>query len=240
MFKHWMKATAVAVLLGVSVLGCGAQEEAAVSTQAEARYEKISDTLYVDDAAVRVNDDQAGDAKQIKDQVENLVLRVLHASYQGRIGTVDGDFIKAPGLEAELGARIAYLAQKYDDAEFANTAAYLRINHFDIQDDAAKVICDVAIKDPETGDVKVENHEGYVFVKDGDHWCLINDIVDTGRGGAKVLEALVENTNPTDWKTTYSYENLKRSDYEDAPDFVAFLSDDGITADPEKVSADAQ
>lgn len=236
MFRKYIFIMVAILFFSMVSFGCSPQENAASSTTT---YTKVSDSLYVDDTTVQISKEQQRDAEKIKKQVESYVLRVLYSSYNGRIGTIDGDFISSPGLEAEMDARIVYIAQKYDDEDFSNTSAYLKYEIFDIQNDTAKVIVSVYMKNPSTGDIKAENHEGYVFVKDENNWFLINDIVDTGQGGATVLNALAKNTDPEEWKTAYSYENLKRSDYETGHDFRYFMNNDGsMSVDPEKIKSE--
>ena len=170
--------------------------------------------------------------------MRSYVSRVLVASYYGRLGVVDGDFIAASGLEAELDARIGYIAEKYKDQGLEDGVPYLRITQFAMQDDAAKVLVDFALHDPETDEVLVENQEAWLFIKDGHDWKLINNIVDTGRGGDAMLEEVAASDDPGAWRTVYSFEQCKRSDYEDAQDFSDFLGDDGKHADPAKVAAE--
>ena len=83
----------------------------------------------------------------------------------------------------------------------------------------------------------IENHEGYVFIKEENDWKLINNIVDTGNGGDATLDALSKSDDPKEWRTTYNFEQLKRSDYKDAHDFTYYLNDQ-YEADPQKIAED--
>lgn len=236
MLNRKIKIVFTTIFITLVLFGCSSQENADSSPTT---YNKLSDHLYVDDTALQINEEQRRDATKIKKQVANYVLSILNSSYNGRIGTVDGDFIAVPGLEAEIDARIVYLAQKYKDEDFSKTAAYLQYEVFDIQNDTAKVIVSVYMKNPTTGDIKAENHEGYIFIKDKNDWLLVNNIVDTGQGGSEILNELAKNTDPDEWRTDYSYENLKRSDYEDAPDYRYFMKGDGsMSVDPEKIKTE--
>ena len=52
------------------------------------------------------------------------------------------------------------------------------------------------MKNPDPNEILATNHEGYNFEKKGKEWILINNIVDTGLGGDKVLKQLEENNKP--------------------------------------------
>lgn len=222
--------------LAVALCGCSAATNSSAST--EANYKNISNdedfSFYIDDSAVHVDKKDAAEAKKVTDEVQSYVLSIFHRAYNGRIGVVDGDLINAPGLEAELDARIQYIALTYRDQSFSKAAPYLRYETFDLKDDTAKVIFTFEMKNPNTNEVLAKNHEGYIFVKDGRDWLLANNIVDTGRGGDKVLQELAANDDPQAWRTTYAYSQLKRSDYEDDHDFIYYWRDD-IDADIHKV-----
>ncbi len=217
--------------LAVTLCGCGADTT-------ETSYSTINSgdgfVFYVNRDAVQVDKAQAADAKAITDEVESYALTILNCPYNGRIGVVDGDRISEPGLEAELDARIQYIALSYRDQSFSNAAPYLRYDTFDLKDDTAKVIITFEMKNPDTNEVLAKNHEGYIFIKDGRDWLLANNIVDTGRGGDKILQELAANDDPQAWRTTYAYSQLKRSDYEDDHDFTYYWKDD-IDADMHKV-----
>lgn len=231
-----------ALILALALSGCGTETAEGPSASSEVSYTKITnsdgDAFYLDDSVVDVAADAQADAKKITDAVQRYVVTVLYGPYRGRLGVVDGDFIAASGLEAELDARIGYIAEKYKDQGLADGGPYLRITQFAMKDDAAKVLVDFALCDPETDDVLVENQEAWLFIKDGRDWKLINNIVDTGRGGDAMLEEVAANDDPGAWRTTYSFEQCKRSDYEDAQNFLYFLGDDGKHADPAKVAAE--
>lgn len=235
-------AIALFLVLMLALSGCGTEAAEGLSASSEASYTKITnsegDAFYLDDSVVDVAADAQADAKEITDRVRSYVSRVLVASYYGRLGVVDGDFIAASGLEAELDARIGYIAEKYKDQGLEDGVPYLRITQFAMQDDAAKVLVDFALHDPETDEVLVENQEAWLFIKDGRDWKLINNIVDTGRGGDAMLEEVAASDDPGAWRTVYSFEQCKRSDYEDAQDFSDFLAGDGKHADPDKVAAE--
>ena len=243
MMKPFRKGVVIGACLLVLLAGCSTNSDQAsrVSNppESEEHYTKITNgdgfDFYVDDEAIQVAEDEQADAKKITDLVESYVMRVLYSSYNGRIGVVDGDTIAAPGLEAEMNARIAYLAEKYKDQDFSAMDPYLSYQVFEIKDDAAKVIVSFEMRNTKTGDVGVDNHEGYVFIKEGNDWKLINNIVDTGKGGAATLEALAKSDDPEAWRTTYSYEQLKRSDYEDAPDYSYYLNEQ-FEVDPQKMA----
>ena len=243
--KRLRKGLVAAVCLLVLLAGCsshgGAGSDLSSAAESEGTYTKITNDkgvdFYVDDDAVQVAENEQADAKKIADGVDSYVLRVLYASYNCRIGGLDGDLIAASGLEAEMHARIAYIAEKYHDQDFSDMDPYLRFQVFDIKEDTAKVIVSFEMRNTKTGEVGIENHEGYVFIKDGNRWKLVNNIVDTGHGGATTLDALAKSDDPEAWRTTYSYEQLKRSDYEDAHDFTYYMNEQG-EADPQKIAED--
>lgn len=232
----------IALILVPGLGGCGTDAVESLSVTSEDQYTKLTDSegdvFYLDDNAIDVAEDEQVDAKEISDQVQAYVMRVLVDSYRGEIGVVDGDFIAASGLEAELNARMAYIAEKYKGQDLADGVPIIRIVQFAMKDDSAKVLVDVALHDPETDKVLVEDHEAYLFIKTGTDWKLINNIVDTGRGGDEMLKEVAASDEPESWRTTYSYEQCKRSDYENAQDFCYFLGDDGKHADPEKVAVE--
>lgn len=219
--------------LGLTLCGCS-------TDTSDANYTKISGSdgfsFYVDRNAVQVDKAQTADAKKITDEVESYVLTIFNRPYNGYIGVVDGDGISdsEPDLEAELDARIQYIALTYRNQNFSKAAPYLHYDTFDLKDDTAKVIISFEMKNPDTNDVLAQNHEGYIFVKNGRDWELINNIVDTGRGGDNILQELAANDDPAAWRTTYAYSQLKRSDYEDDHDFYYYWKDD-LDADIHKI-----
>ncbi|MEE0435999.1 MAG: hypothetical protein UDB11_11480 [Peptococcaceae bacterium] len=233
----------LACCLTLGLCACGAEEPEQVSASApEESYTKITSAdgvdFYVDDSVVQVSDDVQADAKKITDAVESYALGVLYRGYEGNIGVVDSDKIAVLGLAAELDARTAYIAEAFSDEDFSEAAPYLRYEQFEMTDDAAKVIVTFEMKNPETDEVIADNHEGYVFKKEANDWLLVNNIVDTGHGGDEALAALADDDDAAAWTTTFSYETMKRSDYEAAHDFTYFLGEDGKTADPAKVAAE--
>lgn len=219
----------ICLMLLLSACGANSQEELSVADDAD--YTRITtnngEDFYVDDKVVQVDDTQAVDAKKITDAVESYVLTVLDGPYRGRIGVVDGDFISAPGLEQELDARIKYIAATEKNQNISECDPYLRFETFDIQDDCAKVIVSFELRNSSNDEVIAENHEGYIFVKDGKYWKLENNIVDTGKGGADILRQLADNKDAQVWRTEYSYTQLKRSDYEDAYDYSYYVNENG-------------
>lgn len=233
----------LACCLTLGLCACGAEEPEQVSASApEESYTKITSAdgvdFYVDDSVVQVSDDVQADAKKITDAVESYALGVLYRGYEGNIGVVDSDKIAVLGLAAELDARTAYIAEAFSDEDFSEAAPYLRYEQFEMTDDAAKVIVTFEMKNTETDEVIADNHEGYVFKKEANDWLLVNNIVDTGHGGDEALAALADDDDAAAWTTTFSYETMKRSDYEAAHDFTYFLGEDGKTADPAKVAAE--
>lgn len=189
--------------------------------------------FYTNYKAVCVRKSQKHDAKIITENVESFVYSVLCRAYYGRIGVVDGDDIGEPDLEAELDARTRYIAVEYKDQNFSKTVPYLKYDTFEIKDDTAKVIVSLEMKNPDTNEILATNHEGYIFEKKGKEWILINNIVDTGLGGDKVLKQLEENNKPQEWRTTFAYSQLKRSDYESDHDFLYYW-DNSLDADIHK------
>lgn len=228
------KRTIPLLLLCLAIILCGCN----YSASTDANYKNISNdedfSFYVDDSVVKVDKKDAAEAKKVTDEVQSYVLSIFHRAYNGRIGVIDGDRISEPDLEVELDSRIQYIALTYRDQSFSKAAPYLRYDTFDLQDDTAKVIITFETKNPDTNEVLAKNHKGYIFVKDGRDWLLANNIMDTGRGGDKVLKELAANDDPQAWRTTYAYSQLKRSDYEDDHDFTYYWRDD-IDADIHKV-----
>lgn len=132
--------------LGLTLCGCS-------TDTSDANYTKISGSdgfsFYVDRSAVQVDKAQAADAKKITDEVESYVLTIFNRPYNGYIGVVDGDGISdsEPDLEAELDARIQYIALTYRDQNFSKAAPYLRYDTFDLKDDTAKVLQELTAND---------------------------------------------------------------------------------------------
>lgn len=240
MMKHGIR-FALVLCVAIGLCGCSnSADESGATSVAEETYTQITDGkgfyYYVNDDAVQVAENEQVDAKKITDSVESYTL-AMYSSYNGRLGVVDGSFIAASGLEAEMDARIRYNAEKYKEQDFSDMDPYLKFQVFDIKDDTAKVIVSFEIRDTNTGEVGIENHEGYVFIKEETDWKLINNIVDTGNGGDATLDALSKSDDPEEWRTTYNFEQLKRSDYEDAHDFTYYLNDQ-YEADPQKIAED--
>lgn len=238
--KSWkcILLTIICIVCTLVFIGCSTNGTKQASTSQEGHYTKISNIdgfdFYVNDSIVQVDDEHQADAKRLVDAVENYVLNVLYSSYNGHVAVVDGDSIGAPGLEQEMDARIAYIAEKYGEKDFSSMAPYLRFDTFNIQDDAAKIIVSFRMQDPNSGKVMAENHEGYIFKKSGRNWLLVNNIVDTGHGGNDVLRKLAKDKDPESWKTSYAYDQLKRSDYENAHDYSYLIDEERSTVTSEK------
>lgn len=217
--------------------GCSPSCTQVYPDSTEDKYVNISldkdSPFYANYNVVCARKDQHRDAKKITENVESFVCSVLCRAYYGRIGVVDGDDIGEPDLEAELDARTRYIAVEYKDQSFSKAVPYLRYDTFEIKDDTAKVIVVLEMKNPSTNEILAKNHEGYIFKKDGRDWLLINNIVDTGLGGDKILQQLKDNDQPQDWRTIYAYSQLKRSDYEDDHDYMYYW-DDNLGADLQK------
>ena len=226
--KNFLFCTLV-LIVGIGFCGCDdyqRQDSEIVSSvnnedQEKSGYQKHKTghgiDFYIDDT--QLSTDQANEQEKIKDHIEHYIMSLYYAA-SGRSGMiVDGDLIREPGLAYELDSRYPYLANAYQNVDFSEVMPFLRYESLDIQEDTAKVIVSYSFTNPKSEKMGYEQQEGYIYVKDNSHWKLVNVIVDTGKGGADMIEKLRKSTNPQEWQTDFSYSQLKRSDYEDAPNF---------------------
>lgn len=250
MFKQTMSFMLI-LLLAAGLCACGGQSESSVSDKPEGNYEQIANTnktfsYYQDDKVVKKAAEEKtdlgekADVNEIEHQVTSYALSLLYSPYKGRGVVMDSSFVSAPGLAAELDARILYVAATAALSDFSRLDFYLRFDDFTVRDDVARVEITTELRDRETNEVKTRGHEGFIFKKNGQYWDLVNDIMDTGRGGAKAIEALLATDDSERWLTDFSYSRMKRSDYEDAHDYMYFIKEnsESFELDPDKLHAD--
>lgn len=213
------------------LVGCQQAGNEPSSTADESAYTKQVNTSgetvgYVDNSVLYTQKDKAK-AKKVMDQTQTYVSGV-YAAVTGHGGNVvDTDFVTDLLLVQELEARAAYLASEYKDADTSSMVPYIKFETVDIKEDAAKVIVSYSVKNPDTDDIALEQRDAYLYIKEGNNWKLNNVIFDTGHGGDKIIEKLEKEDNPDAWKNEYSYQNLKRSDYENAPDYKVLVEENG-------------
>lgn len=223
MKRSWFVMGLMVVLLAFS--GCASDthaESPGLATTTITNWEGAGEEMVIDKSAVLTAGKITAEQKQVMNRVESYVVCFSEA-YNGHTCSLAGDIIEPLALVRELDARIAVLQQQGKADVTPCDGLYLTYEQLDVQGEWAKAIVSYAPRQEGTA-----WREGYLFQRDPDgrHWNLVNVIVDTGHGGDKVLDVMAASDDPQEW-AGYTYDHLKRSDYENMPNFADYLDEDG-------------
>lgn len=188
--------------------------------------------IYIDRAVLAKSDSITPEQSEIMTRTQDY-LETLSWCYRGQYRPVglEGDISTDNGLAGELGVRSLYVARVEAKRKFDKDALFITYKDLEftpIEGDgmAAKVIVEWSLRG-ENGKEDITRQEGYVFKRENDQWIMTNAVFDSDGGDSAALDRLAASTDASEWLTTYSYEQFKRSDYEPYPDYSAFLDENG-------------
>lgn len=191
----------------------------------------INETMPIVETAAK---DVGEESDVLKDIIEKYNKDVFLAII-GQDVRVDASISNDQDLIDEMNARNKYLNQNYGGGTtFTSYHFDLKYDDISIQNDLAKVVItrkitfQTSFEDKNVPvDADLAQKEGYIFKKENGEWKLLNVIFNSEGIPNEFIDTLLNNNSSEDWEKEFSFENLKRDQYEDTITFTEMLNDEG-------------